>query len=101
MELLSLEQRRFYSKYFLCAIFFGVAVFLVMKFVAGVSDDYFVEIYPDVKVLVCLNIFVGLFLSERKSRFLVYFSRTFVLANFSLFGFFTGCVVQYISVMSK
>ena len=62
-----MERRTFYSKYFLCAIFFGVAVFLVMKFVVGVSDDYFV-------------------LSERKSRILVYFARVVVL-NFSLFGF--------------
>ncbi|QAY88984.1 hypothetical protein CUN63_03050 [Pseudomonas sp. ACM7] len=101
MELLSLEQRTFYSRYFICAIAFGVAIFLVMKFVFCVSDGYFINIYPDVKVLICLNIFIGLFLSERKSRFLVYFSRMFVLANFSLFGFFTGCVVRYLSVMSK
>ncbi|MFL1490784.1 hypothetical protein [Pseudomonas antarctica] len=101
MELLSAEQRKFYSKYFLCAIGVGVAVFLFMKFALGVTDDYFISLYPDVKVLLCFNIFLALFLSERKNRMVICFSRVFVLANFSLFGFFTGCAVRYLSVMSK
>ncbi|AZC32235.1 hypothetical protein C4K38_4283 [Pseudomonas chlororaphis subsp. piscium] len=101
MELLSLEQRTFYSKYFLYSILSGVIVFLLMKFVFDTPDSYFVEIYPDLKALVCVNIFIGLFLSERKAKLLVYISRIYVLANFSLFGFFTGCVVLYLSVMNK
>lgn len=101
MELLSAEQRSFYNKYSLVAVVFGVCIFLVMKFAVRTPDTFFAEIYPDLKALICVNIFVGLYLSERKKRFLVYFARLYVLTNFALFGFFTGCWMRYLSVMNN
>ncbi|MHC8372914.1 hypothetical protein ACYZT2_19605 [Pseudomonas sp. MDT1-85] len=97
MELLRQEQRTFYSQYFLMAAFSGVFIFLGLKFVAKMPDSFFVGLYPDLRALICVNIFVGLYLSDRKEVVLVYFARLYVLVNFSLFGFFTGCCVSYLS----
>lgn len=98
MELLRQEQRDFYTRYFLVAVAVGVFMFLLLKFVMKLPGTLFAGLYPDLRALICVNIFVGLYLSDRKEVALVYFARFYVLTNFSLFGFFAGCCVSYLSV---
>lgn len=64
------------------AVFSGVCVFLLLKFVVRMPGTFFGDLYTDWRALICVNIFIGLYLSGREEVLIVCFARLYVLLNF-------------------
>ncbi|MPQ68617.1 MULTISPECIES: hypothetical protein [unclassified Pseudomonas] len=93
-------DRDFNTEYFIYPLLLGVLVFLAIKYVLGVKDDFFIGVYLHLKGWIFFNVFIVWCLMGRGGRGVRYFVRFYALVNAALFGFLSGCFVRYISVVN-